>query len=98
MDGGAPYNPRTVEEVFRDFKGRRAGLIKALTTGDNFSSFSFLNCFALFVLLVFLPLNFITLRVLIISISFLLISLDFYLFCLFWLQMLKSSTSNVILV
>ncbi|XP_022951576.1 PHD finger protein ALFIN-LIKE 4-like isoform X2 [Cucurbita moschata] len=32
MDGGAPYNPRTVEEVFRDFKGRRAGLIKALTT------------------------------------------------------------------
>ncbi|KAL3528599.1 hypothetical protein ACH5RR_007921 [Cinchona calisaya] len=30
MDGG--YNPRTVEEVFRDFKGRRAGLIKALTT------------------------------------------------------------------
>lgn len=32
MDGGAQYNPRTVEEVFRDFKGRRAGLIKALTT------------------------------------------------------------------
>ncbi|KAL2899654.1 PHD finger protein ALFIN-LIKE 5 [Bienertia sinuspersici] len=30
MDGGQ-YNPRTVEEVFRDFKGRRAGLIKALT-------------------------------------------------------------------
>ncbi|KAL5768563.1 hypothetical protein ACOSQ2_015346 [Xanthoceras sorbifolium] len=32
MDGGAQYNPRTVEEVFRDFKGRRAGMIKALTT------------------------------------------------------------------
>nr|ATU47227.1 alfin 1-like protein [Atriplex hortensis] len=32
MDIGAQYNPRTVEEVFRDFKGRRAGLIKALTT------------------------------------------------------------------
>ncbi|KAF4365841.1 hypothetical protein CsatB_006325 [Cannabis sativa] len=32
MDGGAePYNPRTVEEVFKDFKGRRAGMIKALT-------------------------------------------------------------------
>ncbi|XP_073303940.1 PHD finger protein ALFIN-LIKE 5-like [Primulina huaijiensis] len=30
MDAG--YNPRTVEEVFRDFKGRRGGLIKALTT------------------------------------------------------------------
>ncbi|XP_010493880.1 PREDICTED: PHD finger protein ALFIN-LIKE 4 [Camelina sativa] len=30
--GGAAYNPRTVEEVFRDFKGRRAGMIKALTT------------------------------------------------------------------
>lgn len=25
--------PRTVDEVFNDFKGRRAGLIKALTTG-----------------------------------------------------------------
>ncbi|PPR92977.1 hypothetical protein GOBAR_AA27693 [Gossypium barbadense] len=32
MDGGVPYNPRTVEEIFRDFKGRRAGMIKALTT------------------------------------------------------------------
>ncbi|XP_020225917.1 PHD finger protein ALFIN-LIKE 4 [Cajanus cajan] len=32
MDAGAHYNPRTVEEVFRDFKGRRAGMIKALTT------------------------------------------------------------------
>ncbi|KAH9605922.1 hypothetical protein KSS87_008883, partial [Heliosperma pusillum] len=32
MDPSAPYNPRTVEEVFRDFKGRRAGIIKALTT------------------------------------------------------------------
>ncbi|XP_015954713.1 PHD finger protein ALFIN-LIKE 4 [Arachis duranensis] len=32
MDGGGHYNPRTVEEVFRDFKGRRAAMIKALTT------------------------------------------------------------------
>ncbi|XP_059633178.1 PHD finger protein ALFIN-LIKE 4-like isoform X1 [Cornus florida] len=32
MEGSTLYNPRTVEEVFRDFKGRRAGLIKALTT------------------------------------------------------------------
>ncbi|MCD7461932.1 PHD finger protein ALFIN-LIKE 5 [Datura stramonium] len=32
MEGSAQYNPRTVEEVFRDLKGRRAGLIKALTT------------------------------------------------------------------
>ncbi|XVE70669.1 hypothetical protein DITRI_Ditri10aG0089200 [Diplodiscus trichospermus] len=32
MDGGSQYNLRTVEEVFRDFKGRRAGMIKALTT------------------------------------------------------------------
>ncbi|XP_047323582.1 PHD finger protein ALFIN-LIKE 5-like [Impatiens glandulifera] len=33
MEGGAKhYNPRTVEEVFKDFKGRRSGLIKALTT------------------------------------------------------------------
>ncbi|GAB4847427.1 PHD finger protein Alfin1 [Ancistrocladus abbreviatus] len=30
---GIPQNiPRTVEEVFNDFRGRRAGLIKALTT------------------------------------------------------------------
>ncbi|KAK7303984.1 hypothetical protein RJT34_14946 [Clitoria ternatea] len=29
--GGANYNPRTVEEVFRDFKGRRTAMIKALT-------------------------------------------------------------------
>ncbi|EPS64435.1 hypothetical protein M569_10345 [Genlisea aurea] len=26
------YDPQSVEEVFRDYKGRRAGLIKALTT------------------------------------------------------------------
>ena len=34
MEGGGAYNPRTVEEVFRDFKGRRAAMIKALTTGN----------------------------------------------------------------
>lgn len=38
---GAPYNPRTVEEVFRDFKGRRAALIKALTTGRSAFFFFF---------------------------------------------------------
>lgn len=49
MDGGVNYNPRTVEEVFRDFKGRRAGMIKALTTGLSLSlSHS----------LLFLPINF----------------------------------------
>ncbi|CAI9093765.1 OLC1v1029326C2 [Oldenlandia corymbosa var. corymbosa] len=32
MDANPQYGPRTVEEVFRDFRGRRAGLIKALTT------------------------------------------------------------------
>nr|ABA18096.1 PHD finger/nucleic acid binding protein [Olimarabidopsis pumila] len=33
MEGGAAlYNPRTVEEVFKDFKGRRAAIVKALTT------------------------------------------------------------------
>ncbi|CAH9065978.1 unnamed protein product [Cuscuta europaea] len=32
MDGGGQYNPRTVEEVFKDYRGRRAGMIKALTT------------------------------------------------------------------
>ncbi|XP_073014049.1 PHD finger protein ALFIN-LIKE 8-like isoform X1 [Typha latifolia] len=31
--GGGGYNPRTPEEVFRDFRARRAGMIKALTTG-----------------------------------------------------------------
>ncbi|KAF8765603.1 hypothetical protein HU200_008094 [Digitaria exilis] len=29
---GAHYSARTAEEVFRDFRGRRAGMIKALTT------------------------------------------------------------------
>ncbi|OMO91737.1 hypothetical protein COLO4_18140 [Corchorus olitorius] len=32
MEGGAQLHLRTVEEVFKDFRGRRAGLIKALTT------------------------------------------------------------------
>ncbi|KAK4406824.1 PHD finger protein ALFIN-LIKE 7 [Sesamum angolense] len=32
MEGTPHPIPRTVEEVFNDFKGRRAGLIKALTT------------------------------------------------------------------
>lgn len=30
-DGGA-YQPRTTEDVFRDFRGRRNGMLKALTT------------------------------------------------------------------
>ncbi|XP_077230493.1 PHD finger protein ALFIN-LIKE 5-like [Tasmannia lanceolata] len=30
--GSGPYNPRSVDDVFRDFKGRRAGIIEALTT------------------------------------------------------------------
>lgn len=33
MEGLPALIPRTVEEVFGDFKGRRAALIKALTTG-----------------------------------------------------------------
>ncbi|XP_074288656.1 PHD finger protein ALFIN-LIKE 4-like isoform X2 [Silene latifolia] len=32
MDTKVEHNPRTVEQVFRDFVGRRAGLIKALTS------------------------------------------------------------------
>ncbi|KAK7283173.1 hypothetical protein RIF29_12531 [Crotalaria pallida] len=32
MDTGGEFQPRTVEEVFTDFKGRRTALIKALTT------------------------------------------------------------------
>lgn len=32
MESGPHYNPRTLEEIFQDFKGRRTGLIKALTT------------------------------------------------------------------
>lgn len=31
MDGGGAH--RTPEDVFRDFRARRAGMIKALTTG-----------------------------------------------------------------
>lgn len=32
MDGAGLNNPRTVEDVFREFKGRRNALIRALTT------------------------------------------------------------------
>ncbi|KAG9135585.1 hypothetical protein Leryth_002335 [Lithospermum erythrorhizon] len=32
MDAAPRYNPRTLEDIFQDFKGRRIGLIKALTT------------------------------------------------------------------
>ncbi|KAL8153430.1 hypothetical protein V2J09_011190 [Rumex salicifolius] len=32
MEAAAQYNPRTVEEVFRDYKARRTGMMKALTT------------------------------------------------------------------
>ncbi|KAL0828208.1 hypothetical protein Bca101_051886 [Brassica carinata] len=35
MNGDGAYNPRTVEEVFRDYNGRRNGMIKALTTGKT---------------------------------------------------------------
>eukprot|EP00252_Welwitschia_mirabilis_P025785 TRINITY_DN8200_c0_g1_i1.p1 TRINITY_DN8200_c0_g1~~TRINITY_DN8200_c0_g1_i1.p1 ORF type:complete len:253 (-),score=70.38 TRINITY_DN8200_c0_g1_i1:707-1465(-) len=36
MEGGSgQYSPRTVEEVFKDFKGRRAGMIKSLTNEVN---------------------------------------------------------------
>lgn len=37
MEGTPHPIPRTVEEVFSDFKARRAGLIKALTNGSCFS-------------------------------------------------------------
>lgn len=40
MEGATHPIPRTVEEVFNDFKGRRAGLIKALTTGMYSVQFS----------------------------------------------------------
>jgi len=33
MDGGGTH--RTPEDVFRDFRARRAGMIKALTTGTR---------------------------------------------------------------
>ena len=36
MEGVPHPIPRTVEEVFSDFKARRAGLIRALTTGSYF--------------------------------------------------------------
>lgn len=40
MEGITHPIPRTVEEVFSDFRGRRAGLIKALTNGEFRSSLS----------------------------------------------------------
>lgn len=49
MEGITHPIPRTVEEVFSDFRGRRAGLIKALTNGEFWSSWSdsSLLCFSL---------------------------------------------------
>jgi hypothetical protein len=29
------FNPRSVEEIFKDFSGRRAGLVRALTSGND---------------------------------------------------------------
>jgi len=43
MEGITHPIPRTVEEVFSDFRGRRAGLIKALTNGQFWSD----SCFSL---------------------------------------------------
>jgi hypothetical protein len=82
MDGGASYNPRTVEEVFRDFKGRRAGMIKALTAGTSFCFFYF---FELFFYIKKSDMKFL---------ENYLIWFHFY----GLLQMLKSFTSSVILV
>lgn len=28
-------NPRTVEDIFKDYSGRRAGLVRALTAGNT---------------------------------------------------------------
>lgn len=41
MEGIPHPIPRTVEEVFNDFRGRRGGLIKALTTGSFLLLISF---------------------------------------------------------
>lgn len=36
MEGGAgAYTSRMPEDVFRDFRARRAGMVKALTTGTS---------------------------------------------------------------
>jgi len=58
MEGVPHPVPRTVEEVFTDFKGRRSGLIKALTTGTlsllfffTFIHYSYHNIFSLHSLL-----------------------------------------------
>jgi hypothetical protein len=34
-----PSNPRTVEEVFLDYRGRRTAIIRALTTGKKLFTF-----------------------------------------------------------
>ena len=38
---GPPPVPRSPEDVFRDFRARRAGLIRALTTGNPRLAFAF---------------------------------------------------------
>lgn len=47
MEGASmPTNPRTVEEVFKDYKGRRAGMLKALTTGKVALQSLFIACWS----------------------------------------------------
>ncbi|KAG9153377.1 hypothetical protein Leryth_017282 [Lithospermum erythrorhizon] len=53
MEGVVNPLPRTVEEVFDDFKGRRAGLIQALTTGINSHLFQKIECLSVAQFIVF---------------------------------------------
>lgn len=83
MDG-TQYNPRTVEEIFRDFKGRRAGMIKALTSGlFCLYHFQFLHSEFLGFLPFFFKLIFYVVVLTLLNFLF---------------QMLKNSTSSAILV
>lgn len=86
MEGLPPHPvPRTVEEVFSDYRGRRAGLIKALTTG-SFALFSvYIYAYGFLFFFVFFPCF---VRILMILLNG----------CLWVLQKLKSSTSSAILV
>jgi len=45
MEGASvATNPRTVDEVFKDFKGRRLGMLKALTSGRSMGGLIFGCC------------------------------------------------------
>ena len=112
MEGASGlYNPRSAEEVFKDFRGRRAGLLKALTTGFSLSlslshSISFHLSFSLYPSLKDFSCHYLRIWIFLLFSDFQFFNQVFHyfetvichliLFTFYQLQMWTSFTSNVI--